>query len=105
SSRRRHTRFSRDWSSDVCSSDLILLAATATALAAQEGVSTMGHARTRHLADSGRLPEPRDVVVEDIVNYHRHRLPAPGAGSAVEIGRASCRAREDTRRVATSINE
>src|SRR5690606_28355958 len=25
SSRRRHTRFSRDWSSDVCSSDLILV--------------------------------------------------------------------------------
>src|SRR5690606_41068050 len=25
SSRRRHTRFSRDWSSDVCSSDLYLL--------------------------------------------------------------------------------
>src|SRR5690606_1487508 len=25
SSRRRHTRFSRDWSSDVCSSDLVLL--------------------------------------------------------------------------------
>src|SRR5690606_5117483 len=25
SSRRRHTRFSRDWSSDVCSSDLLLL--------------------------------------------------------------------------------
>src|SRR5690606_39484376 len=25
SSRRRHTRFSRDWSSDVCSSDLIPL--------------------------------------------------------------------------------
>src|SRR5690606_39635311 len=28
SSRRRHTRFSRDWSSDVCSSDLVLLAAS-----------------------------------------------------------------------------
>src|SRR5690606_39997789 len=26
SSRRRHTRFSRDWSSDVCSSDLFLCA-------------------------------------------------------------------------------
>src|SRR5436309_12283945 len=26
SSRRRHTRFSRDWSSDVCSSDLQVLA-------------------------------------------------------------------------------
>src|SRR5690606_39716812 len=25
SSRRRHTRFSRDWSSDVCSSDLIIV--------------------------------------------------------------------------------
>src|SRR5690606_39577420 len=25
SSRRRHTRFSRDWSSDVCSSDLSIL--------------------------------------------------------------------------------
>src|SRR5690606_39400903 len=25
SSRRRHTRFSRDWSSDVCSSDLVAL--------------------------------------------------------------------------------
>src|SRR5690606_40876853 len=27
SSRRRHTRFSRDWSSDVCSSDLLVLEA------------------------------------------------------------------------------
>src|SRR5690606_40415905 len=27
SSRRRHTRFSRDWSSDVCSSDLFRLSA------------------------------------------------------------------------------
>src|SRR5436309_15391989 len=27
SSRRRHTRFSRDWSSDVCSSDLTMLTA------------------------------------------------------------------------------
>src|SRR5690606_40370389 len=26
SSRRRHTRFSRDWSSDVCSSDLVSIA-------------------------------------------------------------------------------
>src|SRR5690606_40576949 len=28
-SRRRHTRFSRDWSSDVCSSDLIFMRSTA----------------------------------------------------------------------------
>src|SRR5690606_40715717 len=33
SSRRRHTRFSRDWSSDVCSSDLIAVALLAPVLA------------------------------------------------------------------------
>src|SRR5690606_41048090 len=31
SSRRRHTRFSRDWSSDVCSSDLLFLLCTVVA--------------------------------------------------------------------------
>src|SRR5690606_40208762 len=31
SSRRRHTRFSRDWSSDVCSSDLLARAAVGIA--------------------------------------------------------------------------
>src|SRR5690606_40530301 len=30
SSRRRHTRFSRDWSSDVCSSDLSVVLASET---------------------------------------------------------------------------
>src|SRR5690606_39393502 len=33
SSRRRHTRFSRDWSSDVCSSDLTFRLAPAVAMA------------------------------------------------------------------------
>src|SRR5690606_37512654 len=38
SSRRRHTRFSRDWSSDVCSSDLVLgLVALALALVGLDG--------------------------------------------------------------------
>src|SRR5690606_2588789 len=35
SRRRRHTRFSRDWSSDVCSSDLLAELLGASALAAQ----------------------------------------------------------------------
>src|SRR5690606_40182666 len=38
SSRRRHTRFSRDWSSDVCSSDL----KTPSVSAAERFVSTQG---------------------------------------------------------------
>src|SRR5690606_40533900 len=32
SSRRRHTRFSRDWSSDVCSSDLFIIEGVVAAL-------------------------------------------------------------------------
>src|SRR5256884_404655 len=35
SSRRRHTRCSRDWSSDVCSSDLLLVGVFGTTLAAR----------------------------------------------------------------------
>src|SRR2546422_5280675 len=35
SSRRRHTRCSRDWSSDVCSSDLVLLVVGGVAFAAR----------------------------------------------------------------------
>src|SRR5690606_40921259 len=45
SSRRRHTRFSRDWSSDVCSSDLRAWRASAAAML------------TVPLAACGLLPE------------------------------------------------
>src|SRR5207302_7106231 len=41
SSRRRHTRFSRDWSSDVCSSDLVGVLGFARALAAAALVSLL----------------------------------------------------------------
>src|SRR5690606_14885548 len=37
SSRRRHTRFSRDWSSDVCSSDLALANRLALSMAEDAG--------------------------------------------------------------------
>src|SRR5690606_40113528 len=37
SSRRRHTRFSRDWSSDVCSSDLQLFDHSASVSGGQSG--------------------------------------------------------------------
>src|SRR5690606_7121302 len=38
SSRRRHTRFSRDWSSDVCSSDLDIVPKRAALRAAQHAL-------------------------------------------------------------------
>src|SRR5205085_6696858 len=37
SSRRRHTRFDCDWSSDVCSSDLVLKVRTAVPLPRKQG--------------------------------------------------------------------
>jgi hypothetical protein len=55
------------------------------ALSAQEGGSTFGQARTRALANLGRLPTIADVVVADIVNYRRHRLPMPRAGEDVAL--------------------
>src|SRR5690606_23749503 len=43
SSRRRHTRFSRDWSSDVCSSDLLrILLAIAIFFVTRDGIACMG---------------------------------------------------------------
>src|SRR2546430_7570988 len=49
SSRRRHTRFDCDWSSDVCSSDLLA-----------EGGRTLLYYDQR---GGGRSPVPRDVLV------------------------------------------
>src|SRR5690606_25787775 len=63
SSRRRHTRFSRDWSSDVCSSDLpatgmaISLATGANALDTAKGVE----AKLEELKPF--FPEGLDVVI------------------------------------------
>src|SRR5690606_7909301 len=56
-SRRRHTRFSRDWSSDVCSSDLRLrvLRAGARAGHARAGCARHRGARARCAPMTGRL--------------------------------------------------
>ena len=63
----------------------LFLLAVATSLLAQEAVSTFGHARARELAELGKLPSARDIVVRDLVNYHRHRLPLPRAGQDVAL--------------------
>ncbi|MFN3240759.1 MAG: vWA domain-containing protein [Planctomycetota bacterium] len=61
---------------------LLSLLATAPA---QDGQSQFGHARARALAALGRLPSAREVVVRDLVNYHRHRLPLPRPDQAVAL--------------------
>ena len=63
----------------------LLLLTLAGSPAAQDGGSTFGQARARELAELGRLPTTHDVVVRDIVNYHRHRLPLPKADRDVAL--------------------
>src|SRR5690606_40291091 len=79
SSRRRHTRFSRDWSSDVCSSDLESLGGTQRA-----GKEAAYDADRDRQLECGR-PGEGDVAQrraergyrEDLPTAPRIRLPAP----------------------------
>src|SRR5690606_40839990 len=77
SSRRRHTRFSRDWSSDVCSSDLPTGIPTAWAEAADRA--------TRPPARSAACDKEEGAAAAA-------RFPVDPA----QIGRASCRERVQT---------
>src|SRR3989449_11646216 len=71
SSRRRHTRCSRDWSSDVCSSDLWLKFGALVAIAFIFGLA---FASTLGLPKAGGLPESVAAA------------PAPPAPTPSELG-------------------
>src|SRR5690606_40208100 len=87
SSRRRHTSFSRDWSSDVCSSDL----------------SAAFESHGRSSSASGRLVEPlAALTILSLIRSHHLfgsspvsplALMATNLAFGTEIGRASCRER------------
>src|SRR5690606_40841836 len=53
---RRHTRFSRDWSSDVCSSDLTIGATVDTDVAGDCGTALTSPGVWYSLADTSGLP-------------------------------------------------
>src|SRR3712207_9375793 len=80
SSRRRHTRYWRDWSSDVCSSDLGDVAARVR----PEGVEQLVGGPLQGGLVPGGLP---------------------GDGQPREIGRASCRERVEISVVAVSLKK
>src|SRR5256886_7268649 len=82
SSRRRHTRFDCDWSSDVCSSDLY-------PPAWRGDIITARSRKAAHRGDhwfSGLLLKFRDRLVDIIRGKHLTTW-------RVQIGRASCRER------------
>src|SRR5438876_3048330 len=80
SSRRRHTRWTGDWSSDVCSSDLP--AYTSLTCGVEGGAGDRGEG-----AAAGQRGVRRALSLNADI-----RRPAC-AVSAVKIGRASCRER------------
>src|SRR5260370_2318720 len=75
SSRRRHTRFKCDWSSDVCSSDLTVLVTRAEfgGMAANDGpvpVRTLAHA-ARLIREARQLGQYGIDVSEPVLDYPR----------------------------------
>src|SRR5690349_24514469 len=81
SSRRRHTRSLRDWSSDVCSSDLVSGA----------------------LRPAGVLPRGNGLSVSSA--GEPPRAARSSSGTIAEIGRASCRERVEIKVVAGPLKK
>src|SRR5690606_40976740 len=82
SSRRRHTRFSRDWSSDVCSSDLLFVTGFCSARVAGSGPSSL-MAYVRAVAHGNNGPS---------VIAMPHAANAAGRSEERRVGK-ECRAR------------
>src|SRR5690606_40248388 len=78
SSRRRHTRFSRDWSSDVCSSDLASSSTRAVPVSERAFTTSTSSPRSRK-----RPRVPWFATCRSLCQWIQ----------ASKIGRASCRER------------
>src|SRR5207249_7788735 len=88
SSRSRHTRSKRDWSSDVCSSDLFPGISTAT-VSALKAVAAMAACRFKAETVAVEIPGKKGPTVVEKDECPR----ADTTLEALEIGRAACRER------------
>src|SRR3989442_9390350 len=82
SSRRRHTRCGRDWSSDVCSSDL---------KAASPPPPSPSPVAEKLIEEV--VPEPDESLEIETTSLVDEAPGGSGSGMLEEIGRASCRER------------
>src|SRR2546430_9180706 len=84
SSRRRHTRFDCDWSSDVCSSDL-----------PGGGGPLVDYTISHNVADAQGVATATGFVTDGQQRLDFQVTGEPGSGlhNTIEIGRASCRER------------
>src|SRR5256884_7085890 len=78
SSRRRHTRCSRDWSSDVCSSDLIRRQRLE---GGGKGRTTRGTIRDARHGQTRQLPGPQPSAAADERRCERRFVRAKGKSS------------------------
>src|SRR5690606_40197247 len=102
SSRRRHTRFSRDWSSDVCSSDLPF---TIGEIELNEWIDSGILSESRMLPGGiARRPGPLEVVAAKPAGDVDDFADEVQAGHA-EIGRASCRERVESSGGAVTVRK
>src|SRR5438477_4737408 len=93
SSRRRHTRLTCDWSSDVCSSDLIQWGWSTSFT---NGVGTLTYLCKKH-----KVPTPFVKLVDQ-----PHWIDGGCGGYYVpKIGRASCRERGEISVVAVAVKK
>src|SRR2546430_10825099 len=84
SSRRRHTRFDCDWSSDVCSSDLAGILPHFGGTAVHDGWASYQYYPCRHaLCNAHHLRELTAI----------HEADKQEWAASMQIGRASCRER------------
>src|SRR5699024_11305343 len=91
SSRRRHTRSKRDWSSDVCSSDLSpqgVLVRNSAVLTIEENITPQDILDHVEIVNCARV----DCTEKQKAAVYQKSTNVPQIGSR-EIGRASCRER------------
>src|SRR5215475_4494175 len=100
SSRRRHTRFSRDWSSDVCSSDLEQLGELRVRLEGKDravpfGVEVMGRVREIGSLDDVIEISRRTGWVRPVLDFAHMHATSDGAYTEAEPFREALEAADD----------